>query len=524
MKPETIFGKMEMVRLLVAVTFIMAAGWGIRGAFGHSRGAAMPGAMLGLCLAVVSMRADWWKRGAILGFLGAIGWGFAGTASYGLLIGYSQGGSWLNSAYGYTGLFIVGGLYGGIGGALIALGFTAPRSLLDKFLWPLIVIYCSWLLLEWLGWKAWSLEQFSKAPDRPTETSWLYDTLWLDASVTLLISILLWVIVPRWRDATGLTAWLSITWFVGMFVLIGAMGLRMNPSRGDAWAGCLGMLLAFQYWYWSRSNRVAMMLILYGTLAGGCGFVLGEFIQALGKAKWGPIGQYPILQEFGYWTIMEQILGGAMGLGMSLAVIRLIRGQLAAPVEDSPSSWFDAFAVFILFGVLFAFNFRTNYQAWLKLNLVSNETLSLPSSSVLSSVALGVLGLLAVAIYRQRCGYLDLAPRSVLGKVQLLALLMTWMVMAIYMLLPRVGLPTSLMFFVELMLGTFSLLMVTNNPVALEHGLSRDKASSHWNLGWGHAALWAMVPVLIAVVTWTTLRLELPAKQIRFPEASSKSN
>ena len=55
------------------------------------------------------------------------------------------------------------------------------------------------------------------------------------------------------------------------------------------------------------------MLIFYGTLAGGIGFVIGEFIQALGKAKWGPIGQFSALQEFGYWTIMEQTLGGEIG-------------------------------------------------------------------------------------------------------------------------------------------------------------------------------------------------------------------
>ena len=66
--PAKPLGTLAMVQLLVAVPLIMAAGWGIRGSFGHSRGAAMPGGMLGLCLAVMSMRADWWKRGAILGF------------------------------------------------------------------------------------------------------------------------------------------------------------------------------------------------------------------------------------------------------------------------------------------------------------------------------------------------------------------------------------------------------------------------------------------------------------------------
>ncbi len=494
----------------------MAAGWGIRGAFGHSRGAAMPGAMLGLSIAVCSLRADWWRRTAILGFLGAIGWGFAGTASYGLLIGYSQGGSWLNSAYGYTGLFLVGGLYGGIGAALLSMGLCAPRSLLDKFLWPIVLVYCTWLLLDWMGWKTWSLELFAKSPELPNETKWLYDTLWLHTACSLALSCILWAVVPKWREATSLIAILSFAWFAGMFLLVESSGFRINPSRGDAWAGCLGMLVAWMFRFWNQGNRVAILLIGYGTLSGGTGFVFGEFIQAIGKAKWGPIGVFPVLQEFGYWTIMEQTLGAMMGIGISLAAIRLIQGQVAAPVEDVPSSWFDSFALFILLGVLFAFNFRTNYASWLKTKMVSEETLNLPSGMVLSCIAMAVLCLLAFAIFRQKRGKLDLAPSTTLGKSQFLAILFLWMVMAIYMLLPRVGFPTSIMFFIELIAGTFLLLSVAPHPIRVSSGSERGSDSTHWRLGRFHFLLWALVPFAIAGLAWLTMRLELPVKQIRF--------
>ena len=96
------------------------------------------------------------------------------------------------------------------------------------------------------------------------------------------------------------------------------------------------------------------------------------------------------------------------------------------------------------------------------------------------------------------------------------------MVMAIYMLLPRVGLPTSLMFFAELITGTLMLLLVRNTPVIPALGSVRTADSSHWKLGWRHAAFWGMVPLLIGVVAWMTLRLDLPVKQIRFPETASK--
>ena len=166
------------------------------------------------------------------------------------------------------------------------------QSTLDRFLWPIILIYLSWLLLdcvEWKGWNAtaWSLETFAQDQTRPKEeTLWLYDTLWLHTAVALVLGIIFWVCVPRWRAAASLVILLSSAWFLSMFLLIRTLGLRINPSRGDAWAGCLGLVLAFLGWYAWRRNRAAVRLILYGLLAGGLGFVGGEFIQALGKAKW----------------------------------------------------------------------------------------------------------------------------------------------------------------------------------------------------------------------------------------------
>ncbi len=560
---QTIF-TIPALRMLVGVSLIMAAGWGIRGAFGHSRGAMMPGAMLGLSLAACAMRADWWRRGAIIGFLCAIGWGFGGASSYGLLIGYSQGGSLLNSAYGYAGLFIVGALYSGIGGALLALGLTAPRSLLDRFLWPMIVIYLSWLLMDWFEWNEriateWILDYLGEDKADPevallqNDTLWLrearnpviravlwlydtlwlhmglplvkrvilslYDTLWLHVAVSLFLSIIFWLSVPRWREAASLMILVSAGWLISMFLLIGILGLRINPSRSEAWAGCLGIVLVCLGWHAWRRNRAAVMLILYGLLAGGLGFSGGEFFQALGRAKWGPIGWYPVLQEFGYWTVMEQTFGGVMGFGIALAVLRLKHGQLEAPKEDSPDSWFNEFSVFILLGVLFAFNFRTNFFTfWIKSEQVPELVLGLPAGQILSGVIVMILLLLAVALYRQRRGDLDIVPQTAQGKIQLLTLLVIWMVMAIYIMLPRTGLPTSLMFFAELGAGTLMILLCGRTPATVDPEKCQTAESMVWAVGWKHFALWALVPLLIGGLAWTTMQLEIPVKQIRFPE------
>ena len=62
-----------------------------------------------------------------------IGWGFGGVSSYGLLVGYSMGGTYTNSLYGLSSLFLVGSLYSGIGAGFLALGLTERRRMAFPF-------------------------------------------------------------------------------------------------------------------------------------------------------------------------------------------------------------------------------------------------------------------------------------------------------------------------------------------------------------------------------------------------------
>ncbi len=513
---QSLLSRTATFRLITAAALVMAAGWGIRGAFGHSRGAMMPGAMLGLTLAACCGRRDWWHRGAIIGFLCAIGWGFGGTSSYGLLIGYSMGGSVTNSLYGYACLFLVGALYSGIGASFLAIALTTRRSFLERCLWPIIIVYVTWLLLEFFGIQSWSLQRYAKDPDNPTQTAWLYDTLWICAVAALVHGAWMWAFVPRWRPVGLLIAMLSVGWLVAIFLLIKVTGIRLNPSRGDAWAGCLGIQAALLGYFWYQRNRAALMLTLYGLLAGGSGFVVGDFVQALGRAKWGPIGSYPILQEFGYWTIMEQTFGCFMGAGIALGIARLIRGNLLPPVEDEPGGWLNSFCAFVLLGVMFAFNFLTNFEQWLKIEQIPIEVLGVPVGWVLGTVVVMILLLLAIALVRQRTGRLHLLPHSSLGKVQLLALLVIWMVLAIYLMLPRAGLPTSLMFFAAIGIGTLLILLVPETPVKDSLWPYVDAESTTWNVGRRHLVMWIAVPAVLWLLAELTMQLQIPVQQFRF--------
>ncbi len=96
-------------------------GWGMRGEIGGSAGAALPGAMLGLGIALVSGRPGWVRAAPVFGMAAALGIAPGGQMSYGLLVGYTTGIDVPNVAYGYAMIGLVGGLWGALGAGCIAL-------------------------------------------------------------------------------------------------------------------------------------------------------------------------------------------------------------------------------------------------------------------------------------------------------------------------------------------------------------------------------------------------------------------
>lgn len=113
--------------LIVGLT--LATGHAIRGQFGHEQGAAWAGAMAGLALVLVSGRTDWYKKSLLIALSCAIGWGAGGMISYGQIAGsYSQSDNFPNVFYGLSMLFIIGGLYGLIGGGMVGLTLDSTKE------------------------------------------------------------------------------------------------------------------------------------------------------------------------------------------------------------------------------------------------------------------------------------------------------------------------------------------------------------------------------------------------------------
>ena len=112
--------------LLVGIAFGTA--WAIRGQFGHEPGAAMAGIIGGAALLLAAKRKDWFNKMLPVIASSAIGWGTTGMISYGMVVGYCRAGDLLNSTYGFLSLFVIGGLFGLIGGGLVGLSLNSTSS------------------------------------------------------------------------------------------------------------------------------------------------------------------------------------------------------------------------------------------------------------------------------------------------------------------------------------------------------------------------------------------------------------
>ena len=112
--------------LIVGLTFGTA--WAIRGQFGHEQGAAWAGGIGALALVLVSQRKDWYSKILLITLSSAVGWGAGGMISYGKVVGYGRSIDFLNASYGLLMLFVIGALFGLIGGGFVGLTLGSSRQ------------------------------------------------------------------------------------------------------------------------------------------------------------------------------------------------------------------------------------------------------------------------------------------------------------------------------------------------------------------------------------------------------------
>jgi hypothetical protein len=493
----------------------MSVGWGFRGDYGHEAGAMVPGALLGLAICLASGRRDWWERASIMAMFGGIGWAFGGQMSYGIVIGYTASDSFLNVAYGYAGLFLIGALWGGIGSGILAQSITQSRSSLEKFAGPLVALWVVWFVVDMSG-----------LTDYLSETCYLHDTDWFAASSALLVAGAYALIVPRARPACFFIIILAVGWWAGYIILTVVLGLHMTPPRSDNWSGCVGLFVALIIYLIRRRDRAALILALFGFLAGGVGFAVGDFVQMLGRAQWGPIGGLSTLQGLDYWKWMEQLFGLIMGLGVGCAFLRGVRRKLAPPDENQTGGYLNTIALLFLLLVMFWSNLFKNVRNWAKDNNIPDLFFNVQTEWWFLFVGLLLSAIVLVAIIRHRRQVLPLAPASAFGRGQLLFLLILWIAVvgAFVQAFPRMDhkgvffVHTS--FWITAGISSLIVLILSGQPAHLPEAQLLP-SDSPWKPGIWFWISWLLIPALIFLLAYLTINLSdepSPGSHLRFAE------
>jgi len=509
-------GKQSGRHMLVGVVLAGAAmslGWGIRGDYGHEAGAMIPGALVGLAVCLASGREDWWRRAGIMGLCGALGWAFGGQMSYGRVIGYTASSSLLDVLYGYASLLLIGGLWAGVGAAILTLSVTAPRSYLEQFARPLVVLGMVWLLMGLTG-----------LTERLVQWQYLHDTDWVGASSALAVAAVCAVLLPRDRSACVLIAVLALGWWGGYLVLTGLLGLHMTPPRSDNWAACTGLFVALVLYLLRRKERPAVMLASYGFLFGGIGFVLGDFANMLGRAQWGPIGRYEALQGLDTWKWMEQLFGLVMGLGVGVVFLRRLRDRLAPPAEDAQTDRLNVVALLFLLIVMMWWNLFKNVRTWARDGHIPGSLLGLDARWWFLLVGVLLSAVIIVAIVRQRRGRLALSPATPFGRAQLLFLAVMWIPVlgAFTQAMPGMSSRAALLVHMSFWLsaGLCSLIVLSLRGRAVETAAQMQPASdATWRLGRGYWIGLCLLPAFLYAVAYLTVASHdepLPGSHLRF--------
>lgn len=127
----------KLLYALIITGMSLATAWAIRGQFGHEQGAAWAGGIGGLSIILLAKRPDWYAKAVQAALAAAVGWGAGGMISYGIVVGYGRGLEFGNVYYGFAMLFVVGALFGLLGGGLF--GLTLASNKTKPVDWPRLI-------------------------------------------------------------------------------------------------------------------------------------------------------------------------------------------------------------------------------------------------------------------------------------------------------------------------------------------------------------------------------------------------
>jgi hypothetical protein len=405
----------SLLSLFLLPALSLSIGWGIRGNFGHENGALIPGALAAIAVVLTAGRADWGRRIAYFAFFGALGWSFGGSMSYGQVLGYTHSGHSLSVIYGFASLFVIGFLWGSVGGVGTALPAVLNREQLTEFFAPLTAIFLAWqgqdLFERWLV-------TIDSAYRQESPLYW-YDTDWLGVVVAIVAVLVLALIRRRLDQASTFILYMAVGWWVGFAVLVLLLGVRMTPPRGDNWAGCVGMTAGMILYCERRGWRALTRAAVIAGFVGGFGFAFANLIKLLGIATGWPTNWH---------SVMEQSYGFINGLGIAAVMLPLARQAPAVSDEPPVRRWTEIYALCFVLVVMTYINFDRNPETWVKAGTVPAAILGISADAwfALAYLLLGVM--LVTLLVRHLRQPLPFIPAGWLGKGQLFYLVLLWWV------------------------------------------------------------------------------------------------
>jgi MFS family permease len=337
------------------------------------------------------------------------------------------------------------------------------------------------------------------------------------------------LLFPSDRSACALIALLAGGWWAGYLILTTLLGLHMTPPRSDNWAGCVGLFAALLVYLHRQQNRTAGMATGYGFWIGGIGFVLGNILNMLGRAQWGPVGRYEILHGLDYWKWMEQSFGLIMGLGVGAVFLGWVGPRLTPPAEEGGTRRLRIVALVLLLVVMMWSNLFKNVRNWTTQKQIPGEVLGLGSSWWFFFIGLLLSATVVVALLRYGHQRLTLSPTADFGRGQLLFLLVTWIptVGAFTQALP--GMSSRGAFLVHasfwMTAGLISLIAVSLPPEAAgRFGAPGTSSADAGRLGRGFWIALFLTPIILygaARLTLAAHAAPLPGSALRFAETIS---
>lgn len=386
----------------------LSLGWGVRGNWGHEFGAMIPGALAAMAACLLTGREDWRRRVAYFAFFGALGWSFGGSMSYGIVLGYTHSASWPSVLYGFACLFVIGFLWGAIGGAGTALPAFLDRERLTELFYPLGAVFLAWTV-QFLAFEGgWLTEE---------AFNW-YDTDWVAALLAVIAVVTLGLIRGRFCFGSNLILCMAAGWWLAFLLLVVGLEIRMTPPRGDNWAGCLGMTLALLAFLWRKGLSPVVFAALVTAFFAGFGFSTAELIKLLGVST-GIVANWH--------SVMEQTFGLISGIGVAVSMIYLSKRLPAVPDEPPIRYWTEIFSLGFVLLVIPFLNIRKNVESvWLPNHVIPVEMFGLSAAGWFNLAYLIIAGTVTALIIRHQKHPLSVVPATWLGKGQALFLVFLW--------------------------------------------------------------------------------------------------